>query len=72
MPEHHHGMTLKPLVSAIDGPLLQDLPPGHGARGDGRFEVRGMLFHMPGRWEIQFDITHGAVTERAQIEINLD
>jgi hypothetical protein len=31
-----------------------------------------MLFHMPGRWEIHCDITHGAVTERAQIEIVLD
>jgi DNA-binding beta-propeller fold protein YncE len=72
MPEHHHGMSLKPKVRAIDGPAVQDLLPGHGALGDGRFEVRGMLFHMPGRWEIHFDITHGAITERAQIEIELD
>jgi DNA-binding beta-propeller fold protein YncE len=71
MPEHHHGMALKPLVRAVGGPVLQDLLPGHGARGDGRFTVRGMLFHMPGRWEIHFDITHGAMTERAQIEIDL-
>jgi len=27
---------------------------------------------MPGRWEIHFDITHGAITERAQLEIELD
>ena len=72
MPEHRHGMTLKPFVRAIDGPPVQDLPPGHGALGDGRFEVRGMLFHMPGRWEIHFDITHGAITERAQVDIVLD
>ena len=72
MPEHHHGMSLKPQVRAIGGPAVQDLLPGHGALGDGRFEVRGMLFHMPGRWEIHFDITHGAITERAQIEIELD
>ena len=72
MPEHHHGMTLKPQVRAIDGPEVQDLLPGHGAMGNGRFDINGMLFHMPGRWEIHMDITHGAITERAQLEIELD
>ncbi len=72
MPEHHHGMTLTPQVRAIDGPAVQELLPGHGAMGNGRFEVRGMLFHMPGRWEIHFDITHGAITERAQLDVELD
>lgn len=72
MPEHHHGMNLKPQVRAIGGPTVQDVMPGHGAMGDGHFEVQGMLFHMPGRWEIHFDITRGAITERAQLEIDLD
>jgi DNA-binding beta-propeller fold protein YncE len=72
MPEHHHGMTLTPQVRALDGPAVQELLPGHGAMGNGRFEVRGMLFHMPGRWEFHFDITHGAITERAQLELELD
>jgi DNA-binding beta-propeller fold protein YncE len=72
MPEHRHGMSLKPKVRAVDGAIVQDLLPGHGAIGNGRFEVEGMLFHMPGRWEIHFDISHGAITERAQIEVNLD
>jgi tripartite motif-containing protein 71 len=72
MPEHHHGMTVTPQVRAIGGPAVQELLTGHGAMGNGRFEVRGMLFHMPGRWEIHFDITHGAITERAQFEIELD
>ena len=72
MPEHHHGMTLTPQVRAFDGPAVQELLPGHGAMGNGRFEVRGLLFHMPGRWVIHFDITHGAITERAQLDIDLD
>jgi DNA-binding beta-propeller fold protein YncE len=72
MPEHRHGMSLTPKVRAASGPVVQDVPHGHGAMGDGRFEIEGMLFHMPGRWEFHFDITHGAITERAQIAIDLD
>lgn len=72
MPEHHHGMTLRPEIRAVGAPAVQEVPPGHGAIGNGQFEVRSMLFHMPGRWEIHFDVTHGAITERAQVEIDLD
>jgi hypothetical protein len=39
--------------------------------GDG-FLVGGMLFHMPGRWELYLDVTEGALTERAQLEVLLD
>jgi hypothetical protein len=41
-------------------------------RGPGRFEVAGMLLHMPGRWEIHFDVTDGLVTERAQLDFILE
>ena len=41
MPEHKHGMNYAPTVQA---------------RGDGRFRVEGMLFHMPGNWEVSFDV----------------
>ncbi|MEE8141931.1 MAG: hypothetical protein V3T77_02410 [Planctomycetota bacterium] len=57
MPQHRHGMTLEPQVEA------------HGA---GSFTVQGMLFHMPGRWELYFDITQGPVTERAQLDVKLE
>lgn len=57
MPDHLHGMTRRPLI--------RPLP-------DAGFEVSGMLFHMPGHWELYFDMTRGAVTERAQIDIHLD
>ena len=39
---------------------------------DGTFAVSEMLFHMPGFWELYFDITEGAVTERAQDEIDIE
>jgi hypothetical protein len=57
MPEHGHGMNRVPLVTAA---------------ADGGYSVEGLLFHMPGRWELYFDVTEGAVTERAQIEVVLE
>ncbi len=72
MPAHRHGMNVKPQIRALNGPPVQDLLPGHGAMSDGRFEVRGMLFHMPGAWELHFDIRHGAIMERAQVAIDVD
>jgi YtkA-like protein len=53
MPEHGHGMNVEPQVTP---------------KGGGRFAVSGMQFHMAGKWEIDFDVTRGAVTERAQVE----
>lgn len=57
MPQHRHGMIRKPSVE------------NHGG---GAFTVTGMLFHMSGAWELYFDITRGAVTERAQFDIDLE
>jgi hypothetical protein len=30
-----------------------------------------MLFHMPGHWELYFDISRGGTSERAQFDIDL-
>lgn len=57
MPQHRHGMNTIPNVRLND---------------DGTFTVSEMLFHMPGFWELYFDITDGAVTERAQAEIDIE
>lgn len=57
MPHHRHGMRVEPTVTRLD---------------DGRWRVEGLLFHMPGRWELYFDVTRGAVTERAQEVIELE
>lgn len=56
MPHHGHGMNTQPKVRPGD---------------TGRFIVTGMQFHMPGYWEIYFDITRGGVTERAFVAIEL-
>ena len=57
MPEHGHGMNRVPRVEA---------------HPDGRFRVEGMLFHMPGLWQLYFDVTAGALTERAQVDVELE
>ena len=57
MPEHGHGMNRVPKVAP---------------RPDGGFHAEGLLFHMPGRWELYFDVTQGAVTERAQTDVFLE
>ena len=57
MPAHQHGMNRVPVVTP---------------RGKDGFHVSGMLFHMPGHWELYFDVTRGAMTERAQVDIQLE
>jgi len=57
MPHHRHGMLTTPVLTA---------------RGGGLFRVEGMQFHMPGRWELYFDITENGVTERAMDVIVLE
>jgi len=57
MPHHHHGMNVRPRVSRND---------------DGSFLVRGMQLHMPGYWEIYFDITRDGRTERAQYNLTIE
>ena len=41
MPDHKHGMNYAPTIKAL---------------GDGRYRVDGLLFHMPGNWEVAFDV----------------
>lgn len=57
MPEHRHGMTLRP--------QLHDL-------GGGRYRVEGLLFHMSGFWELLFWVERGANTERVRFEVVLE
>jgi hypothetical protein len=56
MPSHHHGMNLTPKVEKV---------------GEGRFKVTGMLFHMPGPWELYIDVRGSGETERARFEVEL-
>lgn len=57
MPEHQHGTNLEPRVRRVE---------------EGRFEVEGLLFHMPGRWWIQMDLRRGEETAQAVFEVVLD
>lgn len=57
MPHHRHGMNREPVVT-------QTSP--------GSFRVENMMFHMPGRWELYFDISHDGMTERAQDVVILE
>ena len=41
MPEHRHGMNYRPSVTA---------------QGPGRYRAEGLMFHMPGRWELVFEL----------------
>ncbi|MGD9689632.1 MAG: hypothetical protein AB7K52_06500 [Phycisphaerales bacterium] len=61
MPAHRHGMNLVPRSRRI---------------GAGHFRVSGMLFHMPGRWEIVIEVRSLApasagstARERARFEV---
>ena len=56
MPEHRHGMNYRPSVKSL---------------GDGRWRVEGLMFHMPGRWELQLDVRAAGRSERLLDTITL-
>ena len=57
MPAHGHGMMTDPNTTK---------------QSDGSFLTTGMLLHMPGAWEIYFDIRYeGDIVERAQVPLDL-
>ncbi len=56
MPEHRHGMNYRP-----------SLQP----RGPGRWEVDGLLWHMPGRWELRFDVEVGGRAQDLRQSVEL-
>jgi hypothetical protein len=57
MPEHRHGMNYRPQISA---------------KGDGRYTAEGMLFHMPGRWQLSFDVDREGRRDRLESDIVLE
>ena len=52
MPGHGHGMLRQPQVDEL---------------GDGRYRVRGMLFHMPGLWELRTLVIETRIEEEFRI-----
>ena len=57
MPEHGHGMNVVPRSTVQEG---------------GSIRIEGTRLHMPGRWEVYFDVRVGPRTERAQVTLELD
>jgi cytochrome c peroxidase len=49
MPEHRHGMNYAPAVKAM---------------APGRWRAEGLMLHMPGRWELVFELRAGGLTDR--------
>ena len=41
MPEHRHGMNYRPTLAT---------------KASGRYVAEGLMFHMPGRWRLRFDV----------------
>ena len=57
MPEHRHGMNYRPRIT----------------RKDARTWVaEGLLFHMPGLWQLTFDIERGERVEHLSADIDLE
>jgi hypothetical protein len=48
MPEHQHGMNYRPSLKPLGG---------------GRWRAEGLMFHMPGRWELRLDVQAAGRTE---------
>jgi hypothetical protein len=56
MPEGRRGANNRPTIVSL---------------GDGRYRVEGMVFHMPGRWELSIDVRAGAEIERLSHELEV-
>ena len=47
MPEHRHGMNYRPSIQQL---------------GPGLWRAEGLMFHMPGLWEMRLDVQSGGAT----------
>ena len=54
MPEHRHGMNYRPSLHAL---------------APGRWRADGLLWHMPGRWELRFEVEPPAGTAGATRQV---
>jgi hypothetical protein len=76
MPEHGHGFAYRPRVAMRQPIAVWPAAPHYmlerGVIGRTEFVVDDISFQMPGRWLVWFDITEGAITERAHLELNID
>jgi hypothetical protein len=57
MPQHRHGMNYRPTLAA---------------KGGGRYVAEGFLFHMPGRWELSFEVESGGRRTRLATDVVIE
>lgn len=57
MPAHRHGMNYAPVVTSDAA---------------GRLRANGLLLHMPGHWQITFDLVAGGERETLRAAVDLD
>ena len=57
MPEHRHGMNYRPTLAS---------------RGAGRYVAEGLMFHMPGRWQLVFDVERAGQRTRLTSDVDLE
>jgi hypothetical protein len=56
MPAHGHGMNYRPITVRT---------------GPDRFQVKGLMLHMPGQWRLSFDLYQGETRTRLTRDLNL-
>ena len=56
MPSHGHGINTAPEIQKVT---------------TGKYEVRGLLFHMGGEWELYIDVMEDGIPDRATIAFTL-
>jgi hypothetical protein len=56
MPEHRHGMNYRPRITTL---------------GDGRYRAEGMMFHMSGRWQLEFEVRSATGTTRLVDDVRI-
>lgn len=57
MPAHQHGMNYRASVKPL---------------GAGRYRADGLMFHMPGRWRVVFDVATAAGSTRVTHEFDVE
>lgn len=65
MPEHGHGMNYRATVTAARNAQAASATGAH-------FRANGLMFHMPGRWDLYFDVQNAGKTERLTRSIVLE
>ncbi|MDF3073087.1 MAG: hypothetical protein K0S54_754 [Alphaproteobacteria bacterium] len=57
MPAHRHGMNFQPKIAAI---------------GPNTYRAEGMMFHMPGKWQLVFEQRAPAPSVRVTTDIEIE